>query len=269
MTAEQYEDYKDEMSNENEEQQQDQYEEQDGQEQQVSAEDYQKLQAELEQLRKWQKKSNEEAKNYRLKAKAYEEAGFSPEELKELKEKEYQRQQKELERKGDFNKLKETLQTEFSEKEKQYQSRIEQLQSSMEKTLIQRDVTSAIAKYEGIQPLLQPHVERSVKLMENDDGSMVARVVDADGNPEFNGKGDYLTVDEFVASLREHDDFGAAFRGRGQSGSGTRQAHTEVRKAGKTGLENKPRSQWTQADRQKFRDVYGDNWIEEYEKIPL
>lgn len=231
-------------------------------EQEISLEDYNKLQSELEQLRKWQKKSNEEAKNYRLKAKAYEEAGFSPEELKELKQKEQQRQQKELERKGDFNKLKETLQTEFSEKEKQYQSRIEQLQSSMEKTLVQREVTSAIAKHEGIETLLQPHVERNVKLMDNDDGTMVARVVDTDGSPRFNSKGEYMTVDEYVASLREHDDFGVAFRGRGQSGSGSRQAPTEGRKA----IPKKPRSEMNDSERREFIKNHG--W-DAYEQLPI
>ena len=101
-----YEENNEMLENENEELHEDQ---EGGQEQEISIEDYQRMQNELEQLRKYQKKANEEAKNYRLKAKAYEESGFSPEELKELREKEIQRQQKEMERKGDFNKLKETL----------------------------------------------------------------------------------------------------------------------------------------------------------------
>jgi hypothetical protein len=167
-----------------------------------------------------------------------------------------------MERKGDFNKLKETLTREFSEKEKQYQSRIEQLQSSMEKTLVQREVVGAIAKHEGIQPLLQPHVERNVKLMENDDGTMVARVIDSDGSPMFNSKGEYMAVEEYVASLREHDDFGAAFRGRQQSGSGSRPAPTN----GKQAIPKKPRSEMTQKERESFVNQYG--W-DAYHELPI
>ena len=254
-----YEENNEMLENENEELHEDQ---EGGQEQEISIEDYQRMQNELEQLRKYQKKANEEAKNYRLKAKAYEESGFSPEELKELREKEIQRQQKEMERKGDFNKLKETLAREFSEKEKQYQSRIEQLQSSMEKTLVQREVVSAIAKHDGIETLLQPHVERNVKLMENDDGTMVARVVDPDGSPMFNSKGEYMSVDEYVASLREHDDFGVAFRGRQQSGSGSRPAPTN----GKQAIPKKPRSEMTQREREDFVNKFG--W-DAYHELPI
>ena len=257
MTEQNYEE-NGEMLEENEEQQ---YEEEQ-QTQEVDYEKYKALEEEAQKMRDYLRKANDEAKNYRLKAKQYEEAGFSPEELKELKEKEYQRQQKELERKGDFNKLKETLTREFSEKEKQYQSRIEQLQSSMEKTLVQREVTSAIAKHEGIETLLQPHVERNVKLLENDDGTMVARVIDTDGSPKFNSKGEYMSVDEFVASLREHDDFGVAFRGRGQSGSGTRQAPTDGRKA----IPKKARSEMTDTERRDFVGKFG--W-DEYHKLPI
>lgn len=248
----------DEMSQENEEINQ----EQESSEQEVSVEDYQNLQNELEQLRKWHKKSNEEAKNYRLKAKAYEEAGYSPDELKELKEKEEKRKMKELESKQDFNKLKETLTTQFQTKEQEYQQRIEQLQTSMEKTLIQRDVTSAIAKHEGIETLLRPHVEANVKLMDNDDGTMVARVIDSDGSPRFNSKGEYMSVDEYVAGLREHDDFGVAFRGRGQSGSGTRQAPTN----GKQPVAKKPRSEMDQKEREAFVEKYG--W-DAYHELPI
>ncbi|WP_461533433.1 hypothetical protein [Sinomicrobium sp.] len=238
---------------------------QDGEEetpQEVDYEKYKALEEETQKMREYLRKANLEAKNYRIKAKQYEEAGFSPEELKELKEKEFQRQQKEMERKGDFNKLKETLAREFSEKEKQYQSRIEQLQSSMEKTLVQREVVSAIAKHEGIETLLQPHVERNVKLMENDDGTMVARVVDPDGSPRFNSRGDYMTVDEYVASLREHDDFGVAFRGRQQSGSGSRPAPTN----GKQAIPKKPRSEMTQREREDFVNKFG--W-DAYHELPI
>lgn len=263
MTDQEYEENGEMLENE----ENDQHEEEQQQEE-ISYEDYQKLQSELEQLRKWHKKSNEEAKNYRLKAKAYEEVGYSPEELKEIREKEEKRKMRELENKQDFNKLKETLTTQFSEKEKEYQQKIESLQSSMEKTLIQREVTSAIAKNEGIETLLRPHIESNVKLMENDDGTLVPRVMDKDGSPAFNSKGEYMSVDDYVSSLREHEDFGVAFKGRQASGAGTKAAPTEG-KRGRTGLESKPRSQWTREDREKFKAHHGENWMEEYEKLPI
>lgn len=227
--------------------------------QEVDYEKYKALEEEAQKMREYLKKANEEAKNYRLKAKQYEEAGYSPDELKELRRKEMERQQKELERKGDFNKLREQLTTEFQRKEEEYKKQIESLKSSMEKTLIQRDVTAAIAKHDGIETLLRPHVENNVRLVENDDGTMVARVFDSDGSPMFNSRGEYMTVDEYVASLREHEDFGVAFRGRGQSGSGSRSAST----GGKQPIPKKHRSEMDDKEREEFIKTYG--WDAYYE----
>lgn len=225
-------------------------------------EQFKALQEEAERMRAALAKANREAKEYRLKAKEFEKAGFTPEELREIREKEERRKLQELERKQDFNKLKETLTSQFQQKEKEYQAQIESLRSSMEKTLIQRDVTSAIAKNEGIEPLLRPHVESRVKLMENEDGTLVARVVDSDGSPMFNAKGEYMTVEEYVATLKEDEVFGAAFRGRGQSGGGTRPAPTNGRKVAPT----KRRSEMTDDDVRAFVDEYG--W-DEFHKLPV
>lgn len=258
MTDQEYEENGEMLENE----ENDQHEEDQEQHQEVDYEKYKALEEEAQKMRAYLKKSNEEAKNYRLKAKAYEEVGYSPEELKEIREKEEKRKMRELENKQDFNKLKETLTTQFEQEKQQYESKIQSLQSSMEKTLIQRDVTSAIAKNEGIETLLRPHIESNVKLMENDDGTLVPRVIDSDGSPKFNSKGEYMSVDEFVATLREHDDFGVAFRGRQASGAGTKQAATN----GKQPVSKKPRSQMNDSERRDFVQKHG--W-DAYHQLPI
>ena len=71
-----------------------------------------------------------------------------------------------------------------------------------------------------------------------------------------------MSVDEFVATLREHDDFGVAFRGRQASGAGTKQAATN----GKQPVNKKPRSQMNDSERRDFVQKHG--W-DAYHQLPI
>ena len=229
----------------------------------VSYEDFKALQEEKERMAKYLEKANKEAKNYRLKAKDYEEIGMSPEEIKELREKQDRAKQRELEKKGDWEKLKSQLTEQFEQERQQYESQLTKMKKSMETTLVQKEVLGAISKHEGIPTLLEPHVKSAVQLVEEEDGSMVPRVIDSDGSPRFNTKGDYMSVDEYVASLREHEDFGVAFRGRQASGSGSKSSSST---GGQRPVPKKKRSEMDMNDKRAFMKEYG---IDEYEKLPL
>lgn len=242
------------------------YEEQESQDdnepEAISKEEYEKLKEEFDRTRQYLEKANKEAKNYRLKAKEYEEAGMSPEEIKELREKQQKAKEKELERKGEWEKLKSQLQDQFESEKQQYEQKLQQMQSTLEKNLIQKEVTSAISNHDGITSLLRPHVESAVQLVEEEDGNMVPRVVDTDGSPKFNNKGDYMTVDEYVESLKQHEDFGVAFKGRGQSGGGTKGAGT----GGAKPTPKKKRGDMSEGEKREYISNYG---FEAYEQLPI
>lgn len=232
------------------------------QEQEFDPEEFKRLKEEFERTKSYLEKANREAKDRRLKLREYEEAGMSPEEIKELREKQEKQKFREMERKGEWEKLKsqltETYQQELSKKDEELQK----MRQSMERNLVDREVTAAIAKHDGIDLFLRPHVRESVKLVEDDNGNLVPRVVDSDGSPKFNSKGDYMGVDEFVASLREHEEFGLAFKGRGQSGAGTKSAATNGNKP----IPKKKRSDMSMDEKRAFMKEYG---IDEYERLPL
>lgn len=232
-------------------------------EEEISLEDYKKLKEEFEKTREYLQKANKEAKNYRLKAKKFEETGYSPEDLQELKEKQEKQKLKEYERKGEWEKLKNQLTEQFEREKQQYEEQLNKMKSSMEKNVVEKEVVNAINKHEGISRILEPHVKSAVQLVEEDDGTMVPRVVDNDGSPKFNTKGEYMSVDEYVATLREDEEFGVAFKGRGQSGAGTKSTNST---GGQKPKSNKKRSEMDEKEKHQIIKEHG---IDYYQSIPL
>lgn len=256
MAEENQEYVEDDVIDENEEQ-----EVENNEESYVSAEEFERLKEEKEKIAQYLQKANNEAKQYRLKAKEYEEAGMSPDEIKELREKQEKQRQKELEKKGEWEKLKSQLQQDYESKLSEKDQEVQRVYTLMEKNFVGREVEGAISKHDGISTLLRPHVESAVKLIE-EDGEFVARVVDKDGSPKFNSQGDYMSVEEFVGSLKEDEDFGLAFRGRGQSGGGTKSSAG----AGNAPAPKKSRGNMSMDEKGAYIKQYG---IEEYNKLPL
>lgn len=94
------------------------------------------------------------------------------------------------------------------------------LRKTLEKYLVDATATAEIAAAKGSADLLLPHVQRFVKVVE-EDGQYHTRVVDAKGDPRVNGQGDPLSIKDLVSEMRQSPVFGRAFEGSGVSGSGT------------------------------------------------
>lgn len=84
------------------------------------------------------------------------------------------------------------------------------------------EALAAISENEGIPkillPIIKPHLRPVVE-----DGKVVVRVMDETGTPRITqkqGKDGYMSVSEFVASLKEDRDYMVAFKGRDATGSG-------------------------------------------------
>lgn len=130
---------------------------------------------------------------------------------KELHEK-YEQQRKQLEGKVD-------------ETSKFAQEREQQLLRELRSAKVSEAVKSAIRQNGGSEHLLAPIVERKVDLAE-EDGKFSVQVLNDDGQPMLSrkpgaGAGDPMTIDEFVASLRERDEYAPAFAGSGSTGGGS------------------------------------------------
>lgn len=222
------------------------------------------------------KKSNEEAKQARLRLKPWETLGVTPEdiqkmrdELTELQSLKEQREMTEAEKKGQWDELKKQMNekhaAELSKRDeliRAEQAKIGDLKKSIEHHLMNSAALAAISEHKGIAQLLQPVVLRHIKV-EQEGNKFDIKVVDERGEPRVNGKGDPLTLSEFVGEMQTDPTYGRAFEGTGSSGSGTRPVnngggspHPHIHK--KSDLK-------TEADRAKFVDQFG---LETYKNLP-
>jgi hypothetical protein len=169
--------------------------------------------------------------------------GVDPEEAKRLKAEAEQVAADKLKNKGDWDtrekQLKEQLASDLQKRETHFQTelktrddRIAKLQSSLEKSLIEAEATTAIAAAKGAPELLLPHVRQHVKIVENN-GEFVARVLDAQGQPRIaNVKGDPFTIANLIEEMKGNAVFGRAFDASDAGGSG---AHKQTYPSGGMG----------------------------------
>lgn len=95
------------------------------------------------------------------------------------------------------------------------------MQGSLFKYMVGDVANSALTEHKGNPLFLRPHIDRMTKVVKEDNGDYVVRVLDDKGQIKYNGEGNPMTVPELVATLKKDDRFAAAFEGRVQGGSGT------------------------------------------------
>lgn len=192
--------------------------------------------------------------------KKWQRLGKTDEEIAALLEDQEKKAQTDAERKGEWEKLRtqmnEKHQAELAKKDEAVGS----MRKALERHLVDAAATAAIASADGVPDLLLPHVQRHVKVIE-EDGEFTVKVVDAKGDPRVNGKGEPLTISDLVSEMRQSEIFGRAFKGDGKSGSGT----PPNNKGGAT-PQNKRRSDFkTEKDRAAFVNEHG---LAAYQALP-
>lgn len=145
--------------------------------------------------------------------------GKTPEEITELVEAQAQAERDKLTKGGEWDKLKSQMSDQQKVELGKKDDRIGALTKSLERRLVDADATAAIAAAKGVPALLLPHVRAQVRVIE-DGGEFKAQVVDAQGNPRVNGKGEFLSIGDLVAEMRDDAIFGRAFEPTGTAGSG-------------------------------------------------
>lgn len=126
--------------------------------------------------------------------------------------------------------------------------RIKALSGVVERHLVDAQATAAIAEAKGVPALLLPHVKASTRVIE-EDGDFAVRVVDAQGNPRVNGKGEYLSIADLVREMRESEVYGRAFDAPGGSGSGAQE--------GRNVQGSLKRSEMTSAQKAEYINKHG------------
>lgn len=96
----------------------------------------------------------------------------------------------------------------------------ESLHGQLENVLVTNEIMSAISKAKGNSDLLMPHVRKHVKLIE-EEGAMVARVIDKAGNARIAGaEGDFMTISGLLDEFKATDVYAPCFEGSRATGSG-------------------------------------------------
>lgn len=190
----------------------------------------------------------------------------TPEELQELAEraeaagdgqlddeainKKLEKQRKELERK---------FQADIQSREEQ----LAQMQKKVEETVLLSQARELITKYDGVPDLLLTPVRERTKVVE-ENGSYRVAVLDEDGDFAFNNSGEYMKLDEYIKSLREHDVYGLAFKAPQKSGAGVRSQNEGGAKKGDP-THGLTKATMSMRQREEFIEKHG---FSEYKKIP-
>lgn len=166
-------------------------------------------------------KEREAARTAAKQASAWASLGKTPEEIQELLEAQRKAEEDKAAKGGEWEKLKAQMQEHHTSELSKKDQLLKAKDAAIERFLVGEQAVSAISELKGSSFLLLPHVKASVKVVD-DDGEYVVRVIDAQGNPRVNAKGDFLTIKDLVSEMRQSEEFGRAFEASGTTGGGSR-----------------------------------------------
>lgn len=164
-------------------------------------------------------KERDAAKAAQKQAGAWAQLGKTPEEIQQLVEAQRKAEEEKLKGSGEWDKLKAQMLEQTAKEREQLESKLKAKDSAIERYLIDAQAVAAISEMKGVPALLLPHVKAAVKVVE-DGGEYATRVVDAQGNPRVNGKGEFLSIKDLVSEMRQSEIFGRAFEPTGTTGGG-------------------------------------------------
>ena len=122
-------------------------------------------------------------------------------------------------------------QQELSTREEQLQS----MDKQMRKLLIDNQVNSALDEHGGDKAVLPYFIKQRVDMQKDDSGNYRTVVLNEDGNEEVDGRGDPVSVSDFIANLAKDQKYGAYFKGSGARGSGADGAGSDAGGDGRSG----------------------------------
>jgi hypothetical protein len=135
--------------------------------------------------------------------------------------------------KVNWDKMKADLEKGYQTKLGESEGRVQGMQATLERFLVDKEAIQAIAGEKGVPELLLPHIKTKVKVIQDGD-DYVVRVVDAAGDPRGDGKGGFMTVGDLVKEMKSDKVFGRAFESDSGQGSGVKPGTTARQPSGQS-----------------------------------
>ena len=173
----------------------------------------------VEELTKQVRTSNLEAMNRRKELEAWSKLGLSAEEIEQLKKDKEDREAKDAEKKGEWEKLKEQIVTQHNAEKEKWSKREKDLFGQLRSVLVDNAALQAISSEKGSPDLLLPIIHKHADMIE-ENGTLQVRILDDKGAPRVNAKGEFLTIADLVSEFKSSEKFGRAFEATGKGGSG-------------------------------------------------
>jgi hypothetical protein len=190
---------------------------------------------------------------------------FNPEEFKTLKEEKTKSEQERAAKAGEFDKLKVQLLDQHSKELDKRKQREQTLLQVLTVERIDKEAALVCSELKASAALLMPHIRSMTKLVE-EDGQFHVRVLDAQGNPRVDAKGQFLGVRELLTEMRSNDVYSGAFAGTGKSGGGSAGGDGNGGGGGKPNQGDLKRSTMDVAAKATYIREHG---TEEYMKLPF
>lgn len=187
---------------------------------------------------------------------------FDLEEYNKLKQEAADRETKEAERRGEWDKLKARLKEDHQKALDAKDATIAALSGQVDGLLIDNEVRRAAEAAGGYPDLLLPHARRQVKAVVNDDGTRTVQVVDADGTPALAEGGEAQTIEGLLKVMKGQEAFAPLFKGTGATGSGS----PGGKGAGGAGQVASRAELKTDKD---ISDYISEHGLEAFEKLPV
>jgi hypothetical protein len=210
-------------------------------------------------LRSALEKERKAARDLEKRVKKWEALGKSEEEIQALLSAAEQAEHEKASKAGEWEKLRAQMNEKHEAALRAEADKSTKMRATLERYLVDAAATTAIAAAKGVPELLLPHVQRHVKVVE-EDGDFVARVVDAKGDPRVNSKGEHMTISDLVGEMRQSEVFGRAFESSGNAGSGKQPGNG----AGGAGATRKSDFK-SEKDRAAYVEKHG---VEAYRNLP-
>ncbi len=103
-------------------------------------------------------------------------------------------------------------------------SKLKSSKEQLNTALVTTKIIEAISKADGNVDLLMPHVERQMKMVEDDNGKFEPQVIDAKDERRYKdiAAGTYMDAGDLLAEMKDSPTYAACFKGTGSSGAGKR-----------------------------------------------
>lgn len=220
---------------------------------------------ELERTRKALAKANKEAQDRRYKLQEWDDLGVDPDTVKQWKEERRNEEIRKAEEEGRYQDIIDRTRQESQEIQEKAQAEVAKMKAQLESQLVDKNLTEAIAAEEGIPKLLQGIARNYVKTVQDETtGEYATKVIDEDGMPRVNDKGEEMSIRELVQSFKEDPDLSYAFKAPKTSGSGNDSQASATPPSKKPGPKPK-KSDMSQKEQREFVQKHG---YQEFAKLP-